>query len=146
MLADVIWLQETVFRSVEAPAESTPVSSANVKSDPAATRWGLSIKPTAQFVCSVPEAEIVSRIEGWFMENGAESVTVDDEEERLVGTNVKVCFSPKVQGKLPLEVVFGLSTSESTTSVTVRRTKGDCMHYIEAYEHLISPGITACLE
>merc|ERR1711865_372035 len=108
--------------------------------------WGLSIKPTAQFVSELPETDIAARLEDWFMANGAECVTVGDEEECVVGTHVKVCFSPKPQGKLPLEVVFGLSTSESRTSITIRRTKGDCMHYIEAYRSIISPGIVACLE
>ena len=145
-LAEAIGLQEPVYRSIVAPGDSTPVSVNEECSKPAGNGWGLSIKPTAQFVSELPEADIAARLEDWFMANGAECVTVGDEEECVVGTHVKVCFSPKPQGKLPLEVVFGLSTSESRTSITIRRTKGDCMHYIEAYRSLISPGIVACLE
>jgi serine/threonine protein kinase len=138
--------EEPVYRSIVAPGDSTPVSVNEECSKPAGNGWGLSIKPTAQFVSELPETDIAARLENWFMANGAECVTVGDEEECVVGTHVKVCFSPKPQGKLPLEVVFGLSTSESRTSITIRRTKGDCMHYIEAYRSIISPGIVACLE
>lgn len=79
------------------------------------------------------------------MDNGAESVAADDEERKLLGTQVKVAFAPRQGSAMPLEVAFGLVPSDDRTNITIRRTKGDCMHYIEAYEKFIQPGIAACL-
>jgi hypothetical protein len=142
MEGDIFDYEEPVFRSVAVAEEVTPVLNGEANTS---TGWGLSIKPTAKFMSPAPAAEIVSRLEGWFMEHGAECVLVDDEDKDLVGTQVKVCFAPSMQSRLPLEVVFGLSTLDNTTNVTIRRTKGDCMQYIDAYQQLIRPGIDECL-
>jgi len=96
----------------------------------------------------------------WSLARALSRAQADDEERKLLGTQIKVCFSPRQGSTMPLEVAFGLVPSDDLTNITIRRTKvsgcvgsvadcsmcqGDCMHYIEAYEKFIQPGITSCL-
>eukprot|EP00656_Telonema_subtile_P011018 TRINITY_DN153_c0_g1_i2.p1 TRINITY_DN153_c0_g1~~TRINITY_DN153_c0_g1_i2.p1 ORF type:complete len:370 (-),score=83.88 TRINITY_DN153_c0_g1_i2:136-1245(-) len=125
--------EEPVYRSIETETASPLAVSAPAQ----ASEWGVSIKPTAQFVSMIPEEELKIRLDQWFLEHGATHVKAK-EGKLKVGLGAK-------QGGRPLEVVFKITSMGDTTNIAIRRSKGDCLHYIEAYESLIQPAMTACL-
>eukprot|EP00658_Telonema_sp_P-2_P054102 TRINITY_DN4301_c0_g1_i12.p1 TRINITY_DN4301_c0_g1~~TRINITY_DN4301_c0_g1_i12.p1 ORF type:complete len:376 (+),score=96.60 TRINITY_DN4301_c0_g1_i12:147-1274(+) len=131
--------EEPVYRSIDADATSIDASPLSV-SEPVAkpgSLWCTSIKPTAQFVSAATEEELKQRLEEWFMANGATRV-------RAKEGKLKVELGA-AGAKVPLEVVFHISTLGDTTSIAIRRSKGDCLNYIQAYESMIQPAMTACL-
>jgi len=131
--------EEPVYRSMEehggAPVLPSPVSEKAV-----ATSLSLcSVKPTAQFVCQSPQSELVTKLSEWFMAHGASSVQEEDSQ-------LEVDLGQTEATALPLQVVFRMEGMEDGgTKISVRRSKGPCLQYIEAYNTLIRPGVDACL-
>jgi len=126
--------EEPVYRSIETQVLDSPIAVAEAPLD--ACKWG-AIKPTAQFVSKISEDELTPVLEKWFLEHGATHVKAKQGK-------MKVGLGEKQGGK-PLEVAFKITSVGDTTNFAIRRSKGDCMDYIQAYESVIQPGMTACL-
>jgi len=128
--------EEPVYRSLEPEtAMDSPIAVTSAPLD--ACQWGVSIKPTAQFVSKISEDELAPKLKEWFLEHGASHVKVK-------AGKMKVGLGAKKGGK-PLEVAFKITSVGETTNIAIRRSKGDCMDYIQSYESVIQPGMTACL-
>jgi len=133
--------EEPVYRSIEEPTaarDCSPIVPSDPKKSAVDTSSACSVKPTAQFVSQIPEAELLTRLSQWFMANGAADVNTED-------GLLEVEFRQAEAHRLPLQVVFRITAVEDATNIAIRRCKGDCMHYIQAYESIIRPGIDACL-
>jgi len=133
--------EEPVYRSIEEPTaarDCSPIISEQSKKDAANSLSACSVKPTAQFVSQIPESELHSRLSQWFMANGAADVHTEDGD-------LEVQFKQEEGHRMPLRVVFRFSKLEDATNIAVRRCKGDCVQYIQAYESIIRPAMDACL-
>lgn len=133
--------EEPLYRSLEEPGAAA-LQSSIVSPNKKCAENSLSlctVKPTAQFVCPIPQSELVSKLSEWFVAQGANILEQED-------SYLEVQFTHGENATFPLQVVFRMDTVENGgTSISIRRSKGQCLQYINAYSTLIQPGIDACL-